>query len=67
MVNLIELRLEDNRIVELPKDMEILTNLNRLYLDNNQISRIPIEFTKLINLKSRVVLLVNNYVFANTG
>ena len=45
------LDLENNKIKEIPKEIQFLTNLQYLYLDNNKIKTIPEEIRFLTNLK----------------
>ena len=51
LINLQELKLNNNQLNEIPKEIGNLINLRNLYLENNQLSDIPKEIGNLINLQ----------------
>ena len=48
--DLAELFLEDNRLRELPSELELLTGLSILYLYGNELGQADFDFSRLANL-----------------
>jgi Leucine-rich repeat (LRR) protein len=50
------LRINGNRLIQVPKDLPKLTNLENLDISDNQLSQPPVGLSQLPNLKLLVIM-----------